>query len=171
MIRGFSLVNVYSRYSRANYLDDLLGGLAKSQAAIATVDEELGALAASSSEDVKELIGIRGTDFSRSQGRSGRVNPDRADGVTMQEAVSYRRIPKPSATVYIWEFGWFGEDFMQYFLFQEEGFRHWVSGKMVPAMNALRDADTQARVRMAKIGPTIMAKANAVLKESGNGWV
>lgn len=41
------------------------------------------------------------------------------------------------------EFGWTVEQ-EKYFVYQEKGFRHYVSGKQIPAMNALRDAFTFA---------------------------
>lgn len=41
------------------------------------------------------------------------------------------------------EFGWLKlqED---YFIFQDQGFTHWITGDKIPAMNALRDAYTHA---------------------------
>lgn len=41
------------------------------------------------------------------------------------------------------EFGWLDiqED---YFIYQDKGFRHWITGETIPAMNALRDGYTHA---------------------------
>lgn len=40
-------------------------------------------------------------------------------------------------------FGWLDTQ-EKYFLYQDKGFRHWITGENIPAMNALRDAYTHA---------------------------
>lgn len=157
-------------FSRATLIDDLQEGLARVPGAIASVDGDLEQLAEHSAAEMKDYIGSRGTDYSRSQGRAGRVDPKRNVDVTMQDAVSFRRIPKPAPTVYIWEFGWF--DFINYFTFQEHGFMHaGENGRAVPAMNALRDASTNARVAMHALGPEIVSRAVGALEANNSGWV
>jgi len=157
-------------FSRATLIDDLEAGIAKVPAAIATVDVDLEQLSQHSSEEMKDYIGERGTAYSNSQGRAGRVDPSRNVDITMQDAVGYRRIPKPSPTVYIWEFGWF--DFIKYYTYQEDGFQHaGINGKFVPAMNALRDASLNARVAMHVLGPEIVGRAAKAMKAGNSGWV
>lgn len=157
-------------FSRATLIDDLQAGLARVPEAIATVDGDLEQLASHSATEMKDYIGTRGTRYSASQGRAGRVDPSRNVSETMQDAVSFRRIPKPSPTVYIWEFGWFS--FVKYYTYQEQGFMHaGDNGQMVPAMNALRDSATNARVAMHILGPTILHRAAVAMKAGRSGWV
>jgi hypothetical protein len=40
-------------------------------------------------------------------------------------------------------FGWLNTQ-EEYFIYQDKGFRHWITGDKIPAMNALRDGYTQA---------------------------
>jgi hypothetical protein len=145
------------RFSRANIIDDLSGRIAAVPAAIASVDGDLSVLASQSAEEMKHYIGTRGTAYSQSQGREGRV-------VTgdMQNDVSFRKIPIGDPTVHIWEFGWVGR-FKKYYKFQEEGFNHITTGAVV-GMFALKDAATTARERMRLISREILARAIAVIE-------
>jgi hypothetical protein len=157
-------------FSRATLIDDLQEGLARVPGAIASVDADLEQLAEHSATEMKDYIGSRGTDYSRSQGRLGRVDPSRKVDETMQDAVSFRRIPKPAPTVYIWEFGWF--NFVDYYSFQEKGFMHaGENGQAVAGMFALRDASTNARVAMHVLGPEIVTRAIGALEADNSGWV
>jgi hypothetical protein len=47
------------------------------------------------------------------------------------------------------EFGWLYQQ-EDYYVYQDKGFRHYITGEQIPAMNALRDAATFARVTIEK---------------------
>jgi len=47
------------------------------------------------------------------------------------------------------EFGWLNTQ-EEYFIYQDKGFRHWITGDKIPAMNALRDGYTQAVIVVQK---------------------
>lgn len=145
------------RFSRANAIDDLTGRVARVPAAIASVDKDLAELAAASAEEMKGYISTRGTEYSRSQGREGRI-----DSGEMINDVTFRKIPIPDPTVHIWEFGWI-DTFLKYFKYQEEGFNH-VYGGSVIGMFALKDASTTARDRIRVLGGVILRRAIAVIE-------
>jgi len=46
-------------------------------------------------------------------------------------------------------FGWLNTQ-EEYFIYQDKGFRHWITGEKIPAMNALRDGYTQAIIVVQK---------------------
>lgn len=46
-------------------------------------------------------------------------------------------------------FGWLNTQ-EEYFVYQDKGFRHWITGENIPAMNALRDGYTQAIIVVQK---------------------
>lgn len=145
------------QFSRANIIDDLSGRIAAVPKAVASVDKDLSALASASAEEMKHYIRTRGTAYSNSQGRAGRV-------VTgdMVNDVSYRKIPIGDPTVHIWEFGWIGR-FQKYYKYQEEGFNHVAAGAVI-GMFALKDASTTARDRMRLVAKEILARAIAVIE-------
>jgi hypothetical protein len=47
------------------------------------------------------------------------------------------------------EFGWLNVQ-EKYFVYQDKGFKHWITGDRIPAMNALRDGYTQAMMVVQK---------------------
>lgn len=145
------------RWSRAAYLDDLEGRLHRVPAVVAEANRALEEIAAQGAEEMRGYINTRGTNWSRSQGRAGRV-----DTGQMLDDVSYRQNPHHSARIFSWEFGWINA-FQQYFGFQERGFRH-VGGTSVEPMYALRDASTSARDKLTLLGPVILRKLKNLIE-------
>lgn len=140
------------QYSRAALLDIEEQYRSLGPAAEGMMDEQLSAIAEEGAEGVRQGIETASTPYGLSQGRGGRSDPARG---SMLADVKVRKIPIADPTVRIWEFGWI-ENFEKYYTFQEGGFTHWVSHKLIPGMFALRDASTAARVRMKTVGPTII---------------
>lgn len=140
------------RTSRANAISDFTGKLKMVPSVLRSVDGDLGRLAEESAQNMQQNIATRGTAYSASQGRAGRVETE-----NMINAVTFRRYPKAGPTVFLWEFGWI-EQWEPYFKYQEEGFVHIGSGN-VEGMFALRDASTEARDRIFLIREMILAKA------------
>ena len=68
--------------------------------------------------------------------------PGRVDTGDMIQSVKYR--VEISNGAIVGEFGWLDNQEM-YFLYQEHGFTHWLSGDMIPGMMALMDAEAAAR--------------------------
>lgn len=91
---------------------------------------------------MKDLIASRGTNRQWSRAWNGRTHsgPGRIDTGNMYEAVTWWVSPDG----YRGEFGWLNNR-EPYFLYQEEGFPHWITGEMVPAMLALQDAGLAAQ--------------------------
>lgn len=147
------------QFSRAAILDIEAKYRALGPAAEAMMDTELGAIAEAGKDAVIEGIYAASTPYGESQGHQGRSDPSRAGaGEDIVSAVAVRKIPIADPTVRIWEFGWL-DTFPDYFKFQEGGFMHaGANGKFVEGMHALRDASTAARVKMKRVGPTIIAK-------------
>jgi hypothetical protein len=138
-----------ARFSRAAIIQDWEGRLHAVPAVIRKVDIYLEQISATGEEEMKQYIASRGTSYSRSQGRAGRIETS-----AMYDAVSHRPNPNTSTFVFSWEFGWVN-GFLSYFGFQERGFRH-VGGNSVEPMYALRDAATTARDKMLTLGPKIL---------------
>lgn len=82
-------------------------------------------------------IATRGTDYSHSRGRLGRI-----ESGLMFNAVDSQT--QRSSDAVIGRFGWLNEK-RDYFAWQEQGFQHWQSGKDVEPMFALMDAIVKAR--------------------------
>ena len=68
--------------------------------------------------------------------------PGRVDTTLMIQSVKYRT--EISNGSIVGEFGWL-ENQEMYFLYQDKGFTHWLSGEMIPGMMALMDAEAAAR--------------------------
>lgn len=66
----------------------------------------------------------------------------RYDTGLMFDSVEYKMLSSLPSRV-SGEFGWTDEQ-RKYFVYQEKGFQHYLSGKKIPAMNALRDAFSYA---------------------------
>lgn len=92
---------------------------------------------------MRQYIDTRGTDYSLSQDRTGRREND-----VMYDAVEHKvhRFGKSVRG----EFGWGvdGGREEDYFLYQEHGFRHWITGKDVPPMHAHLDAMIRMREKL-----------------------
>jgi hypothetical protein len=73
--------------------------------------------------------------------------PGRYDTGLMFQAVDWR-ISLPGNKI-IGEFGWL-DNREAYFLYQEEGFTHYLSGQQIPAMFALQDAGVAAQQEFLK---------------------
>jgi hypothetical protein len=72
----------------------------------------------------------------------------RYDAGWMKKAVK-ARMKERTQTRALGEFGWLDQQ-EDYYVYQEQGFTHWITGDKIPAMNALRDAATFARVTVEK---------------------
>lgn len=72
----------------------------------------------------------------------------RYDAGWMRNAVK-ARMKERSATRAAGEFGWLDKQ-EDYYIYQDQGFTHWITGEKIPAMNALRDAATYAKVTIEK---------------------
>lgn len=68
--------------------------------------------------------------------------PGRYETGNMIRSVKYR--VEISNGAIVGEFGWLDNQEM-YFLYQDHGFVHWLSGDMIPGMMALMDAEFSAR--------------------------
>jgi hypothetical protein len=66
----------------------------------------------------------------------------------MKKAVK-ARMKERTQTKASGEFGWLDQQ-EDYYIYQDQGFTHWITGDKIPAMNALRDAATFARVTIEK---------------------
>ena len=95
-------------------------------------------------ELMREYIMTRATDKVRERyGREGRYRPGKA----MYKAV--KSGTKQNRRSVVGTFGWGvdGSANEDYFRFQEEGFRHWISGEDIVPMHALLDAYMETRER------------------------
>lgn len=144
------------RFSRAAAIQDIEGRLHAVPSVIKKGDGYLEQIAREGAQEMQHYIASRGTSYSQSQGRSGRVDTE-----TMINDVGYHRNPHASTKVFSWEFGWIDE-FLSYFGLQEKGFRH-TGGTSVEPMYALRDASTTVRDRMALLGPVILASLSKLI--------
>lgn len=73
---------------------------------------------------------------------------DRVDAGWMKKAVKSRMIqsgPKMAAG----KFGWLDQQ-EEYYIYQDQGFTHWITDEKIRGMNALRDAVTYAKVTVEK---------------------
>lgn len=98
---------------------------------------------------MKDLIASRGTNRawsdswpSRAGGRRWGSGPGRIDSGDMFDNVK-SKVTYSSNTI-TGEFGWLDTQEM-YYLFQEDGFTHFISGEHIPGMLALQDAGIQAQ--------------------------
>jgi hypothetical protein len=144
------------RFSRAAIIQDWQARIHAVPGAVSKADFYLEQISATGEEEMKQYIASRGTSYSRSQGRAGRI-----ESSAMYDAVSHRPNPNTSAFVFSWEFGWVN-GFLSYFGFQERGFRH-VGGASVEPMYALRDAATTARDKMLALGPKILRELSMLI--------
>jgi hypothetical protein len=146
-----------ARWSRAAVIQDYQGKLHEFPKVIKEANRFLEEIALAGADEMKGYIANRGTGYSQSQGRSGRI-----ESGTMYDAVQHRPNPNVANNVFSWEFGWIGV-YLSYFGYQEKGFRH-TGGTSVEPMYALRDASTTARDKMVALGPIILAKLKALMK-------
>lgn len=112
---------------------------------------DMGALVQDAAELMQEMIAVRGTgrqwsgDFgSLAHGYPGRTSstPGRIASGHMVDSVSWR--VEMEGGKLVGEFGWLtNRD--PYFLYQEDGFRHNITGEKIAGMFALEDAGIQAR--------------------------
>lgn len=72
----------------------------------------------------------------------------RFDAGLMVKAVK-ARMKERTSTSARGEFGWLDSQ-EDYYVYQDKGFTHWITGDKIPAMNALRDAATYARTTIEK---------------------
>jgi hypothetical protein len=98
---------------------------------------------------MREIISNQGTNRdwgaswpSRAQGRKSGSTKARFDTGQMLNAVD-SKIVESSPGRAVGEFGWLNEQ-EKYFIYQDNGFEHWISHDSIPAMNALRNAYTYA---------------------------
>jgi hypothetical protein len=87
---------------------------------------------------MKQYIGERGTEES---GKSGRIETGH-----MLESVDRTEVRHNKGRGYV-KYGWgLNEESSEpYFEYQENGFRHWLSGKDIPPMHAFLDSYIQVR--------------------------
>lgn len=89
-------------------------------------------------EKMREIIKTSGTAKS---GKAGRIeSTDMLNDVSAGE-------PRRTATGVAGNFGWGlkGDKAEDYYFYQDRGFRHWITGEMVPPMHALLGASVAAR--------------------------
>lgn len=112
---------------------------------------DMGALVKDAADLMKQMISVRGTgrswsgDFgSLPHGYPGRTSstPGRVASGNMRDSVAWR--VEMNGGKLIGEFGWLtNRD--PYFLFQEDGFSHNITGEKIAGMLALQDAGIQSR--------------------------
>lgn len=137
--------------------DNLVG---KFDRASTIVQQEIGDLtievAEKGAEAAREIIRTRGrnrewarpwrsekTGRFRSGSGPGRIDSgDMLNNITVQ----FQRGEKQSRAV----FGWI-KTYEYYYKYQEEGFNHWISGKEIPGMFAIRDARREAAAEAPQI--------------------
>lgn len=112
---------------------------------------DMGALVKDAADLMKQMISVRGTgrswsgDFgSLPHGYPGRTSstPGRVASGNMRDSVSWR--VEMNGGKLIGEFGWLtNRD--PYFLYQEDGFSHNITGEKIAGMLALQDAGIQSR--------------------------
>ena len=102
--------------------------------------------------EMRTFIKTRGTDRQWSGyyiGRSGiprnRSGKGRIDSGNMLNSVGSQYVVD-TRNVKTGEFGWLSGDPENYFLKQEQGFRHYLTGEFIKPMEALRDSFTYATV-------------------------
>lgn len=108
-----------------------------------TENFDMEQLVSDAADLMRRLIMTRGTGKVWSRpGPSGRTGsfPGRVDSGDMYSAVAHA----VSGDGRRGEFGWLDNQ-EPYFLYQEDGFRHWISGEHIPAMFALQDAGAAAQ--------------------------
>lgn len=98
---------------------------------------------------MREIISNQGTNKdwgaswpSRAQGRKSSSGVGRIDTGEMLKSVDSKIIQSSGGRT-VGEFGWLNNQ-QDYFLYQDNSFRHWITGQTIPAMNALRNAYTYA---------------------------
>jgi len=98
---------------------------------------------------MREIISNQGTNKdwgsswpSRAQGRKSSSGIGRIDTGEMLKSVDSKIVQSGKGRT-VGEFGWLNNQ-EEYFIYQDKGFRHWISGESIPAMNALRNAYTYA---------------------------
>lgn len=101
------------------------------------------------SEKMRNLIETRGTGKTWTKpwgGRSGSI-PGRVDSGYMRDQARYEL--RRNGSVMTGVLGWTDNQEM-YFIFQDEGFTHWLTGDDIKGMNALVDSGIWAREELLK---------------------
>lgn len=116
---------------------------------LVTNNFDMEALVEDAAALMKDLIASRGRNRSwedswpsRAGGRRWGSGPGRIDSGEMFDNVK-SRVEYSSDTIK-GEFGWLDNEEM-YYLFQEDGFTHFISGEYIPGMLALQDAGIQSQ--------------------------
>lgn len=111
--------------------------------------ENLPEEALDTAEEIMEDVTKEGADLMRqyikTRGTEGSGKEGRIESGTMLDQVDSQVFRNPRSVR--GEFGWGlnGKDAKDYYHYQEDGFRHWISGKNVPAMHAQLDAFMKMR--------------------------
>lgn len=100
--------------------------------------------------DVADLIDdatIRGEElmgaFISTRGTRTSAGPGREETYNMRDKVSHTQATEIDGKI-VGTFGWSAQDAEDYFFYQENGFRHWISGENIPPMHALLDSFIRA---------------------------